>query len=291
MGSTLARRALGRKLNTLREQANFSKTKATRILGISCQTMSRLEDGLSVPSASDLYMNTLCDHYGVNDDTRRTILALATEVRATAKYGGGWWRAHMDHKTGDFDPYASAEEAATRTTVWSTVLVPRIVRTLDYSRAVAWAESPNAPTDDIEERVSKSLEYQRRLDGSDRTFEFLIFEAALREEWGGPAVMAEQRRYLAEASERPNISIRIVPFDARSHLGALVGPFTLLEFPLLPHTKFVEPPLVRIEEHVGTLYLERPEEVSRYQTVLAELRRVAMTKTDSTARLLTTTPD
>lgn len=114
----------------------------------------------------------------------------------------------------------------------------------------------------------------------------MLSEAALREEWGGPSVMAEQRRYLVEIGQRSNISIRVVPHNARSHLGALVGPFSLLEFPLLPNSKWVEPPLVYIEEYAGNLYLERSEEVARYQAARTELRRVALSESDSAARIL-----
>ncbi|MFF0488427.1 helix-turn-helix domain-containing protein [Nocardia sp. NPDC004068] len=112
IGSTLARRALGRQLQELRKRAEVSQFQASRVLGISPQTMGRLEDGVSVRSASDLYMNALCDHYGVTDEKRRAVLALAREVRSTARHGGGWWRADMDCGTDDFDPRTVLEDSA-----------------------------------------------------------------------------------------------------------------------------------------------------------------------------------
>ncbi|MGV9679833.1 helix-turn-helix domain-containing protein [Nocardia sp. NPDC003482] len=285
-GSTLARRALGRQLESLRKRAGISQFQAARVLGISPQTMGRLEDGLSAPSARDLYMNALCDRYGVSDDTRRMILALAHEVRAAVKHGGGWWRPHVDRGTDGSDPYSTVDDAVKRLTAWSVILLPPVVRTPDYCRAVAWTADPNAPTEQVEARIERSLKPLERLNDSNFTAEIFLSEAAIREEWGGPGVMAEQRRHLAELTQRPNVSIRLVPFNTRNHIGALVGPFSLLEFPLLPHSKFVEPPLVYIEEYVGNLYLERSEEVGRYKAALTELRRVSLSESDSAARIL-----
>ncbi|MGV9679612.1 Scr1 family TA system antitoxin-like transcriptional regulator [Nocardia sp. NPDC003482] len=285
-GSTLARRALGRKLNELRAKVEISQARAASFLGISSQTMGRLEEGLSVRSASDLYMNTLCDRYQVSDATRRLILALAHEVRVTAKQGGGWWRPNLDRSSDHFDHLPVLQEAADRLTTWHVILLPEIVRTVEYQRAVEWTRSPNVPTGEIEERIEYWTQRQRRLDDPDFTVEILLSEAAVREELGGAGVMDEQRRYLAEIGERPNISIRVVPFNARNHIGAVVGSFSLMRFPLLSQTKFIEPPVVYIEEYVGELYLERSEEVRGYETVLMELRRVALDENDSRRMLL-----
>ncbi|MFF0491105.1 Scr1 family TA system antitoxin-like transcriptional regulator [Nocardia sp. NPDC004068] len=285
-GSTIARRALGRQLQKLRKKADMSQNRAAKVLGISPQTMARLEDGLSVPSTNDLYMNALCDHYGVSDEKRRAILAMAREARVSAKNGGGWWRPHIDRPANDFEPRAFLDHAARRLTAWHVILLPEIVQTPDYRRAVAWTTWPHLPTDELDNRIERVAERQRRLDDSTFTVEILLSEAAIREEWGGPSVMAEQRRFLVEIGHRPNVSIRVVPFRTRGHLGALVGSFSLLEFPLLPHTRFVERPIVHVEEYTGDLYLERSAEVDRYKAAISELRRVALSESDSSARIL-----
>ncbi|MFF0494173.1 Scr1 family TA system antitoxin-like transcriptional regulator [Nocardia sp. NPDC004068] len=285
-GSTLALRALGRRLYTLRKKADISQGYAASILGISPQTMGRVEEGLSARSASDLYMNTLCDLYNAPQDERRLILALAHEVRVIAKRGGGWWRAHLDQGPVDFDPYTVVEGAANRLTIWAVIVLPAIVRTPDYTRAMTWTLHPNEPTDQNEERIQRALKQQRSLDDPDLTVEIILSEAALREEWGGSAVMAEQRRHLAEIAQRPNVTIRVVPFTTRHHLGPLVGPFSLMEFPPMSKSRMTHPPIVHIEGYAGDLYLERFEEVSHYKAAIPELRRAALTETDSRALLL-----
>lgn len=161
-GSTVPRRVLGRQLQALRKKAGISQLSAAKVLGVSAQTVGRFEDGLS-GHTSDLYMNALCDRYGVSDEIRRTILSLAQDVRATKKKGGGWWRAHLDRPRDGIDPYSWLHDSVTCLTAWSVILLPRLIQTPDYLRAVAWTESPHAPTDEIEARIEAQLEQQQRL--------------------------------------------------------------------------------------------------------------------------------
>ncbi|MFF0492955.1 helix-turn-helix domain-containing protein [Nocardia sp. NPDC004068] len=277
-GSTFAQRTLGQQLRALREKAKVSQAQAGEALGASPQTIGRLEEGFSWRSANDLRMNALCDLYNASDEERKVILALARETRIAARRGGGWWQPHLDRNTTEFDLYAAAEEQAVRLTAWAVIRLPVLVRTPEYCRAVAWTESPNAPAEQIEARVQRELKRQARLQDPAFTAEVFVSEAALREEWGGPAVMADQHDYLAEMNDLPNVSIRLVPFATRTHIGALIGSFSLLEFPTMPNTRMTQPPIVHIEEHVGDLYLERAKEVAPYQSAVAKLRRSASTR-------------
>lgn len=70
-----------------------------------------------------------------------------------------------------------------------------------------------------------------RLGDNDFQMEFLLSEAVLRHQPGGPAVMAAQLRSLAEVGERSNVTIRIVPFGVGSHRGLKIQSFTMLQFP------------------------------------------------------------
>ncbi|MBF6332158.1 helix-turn-helix domain-containing protein [Nocardia transvalensis] len=285
-GSTLARRALGRKLQMMRERAKIKQAGAARIIGVSPQGIGRLEEGQSTRLANDLFMNALCDAYGATQEERRVILALAQEVRDAAKKGGGWWRAYADQITGGFDHFLALEEAAIKLTAWKVMVIPGLLQTPDYRRAIAWTESPNLPTEQIEKRIEWSTRRQKRLEDPSFTANILLSEAALREEVGGPGVMKGQLGFLADVGTLPNVSVRVVPFKARSHLGALVGSFFLMEFPLLQQTKLVQPPIVYVEEYAGDLYLEREEEVQRYQDALRELGRVALGESDSRRMIL-----
>lgn len=102
-------------------------------------------------------------------------------------------------------------------------------------------------------------------------------------------MIAEQLGQLAALAEMPNVSVRVVPFNASSHLGAYVGSFTLLEFPVLL-SGLSAPPIVYVEGWAGDLYLEREAELQKYTRALREIDRVALTEAESVALIKEHTP-
>ncbi|MBF6181123.1 helix-turn-helix domain-containing protein [Nocardia otitidiscaviarum] len=283
-GSTLARRALGRELKRLREAHGMNQSAAGRVIGVSPQTIGRMEDGLPT-KVSDLYMNASCDAYSASAAQRAKLLDLALEVRITRKSGGGWWRAFADEMNAGFDHYLGLEEAAQSVSVWKLAVVPGLLQTPEYRRAIAWHEFPDKPTDQVEKRVELALRRQMRLEDPDFTVEVILSEMVLRDQIGGPAVMADQLRRLLDVGELPNVSVRVVPFNAASHLGSRVGSFVLLEFPKLQTTGLTEPPVVYVEEYAGDLYLEREPEILLYHNAFREIGRVALDQ-DATRQLI-----
>ncbi|WP_269456506.1 helix-turn-helix domain-containing protein [Nocardia terpenica] len=284
-GSTLARRGLGRELKRLRERAKVNLTQASRLIGVSPQTIGRMEDGLPT-KVSDLYINTLCDGYRATKREREVVMDLALEVRTTQQRGGGWWRPYANELKAKFDHYMALEEAAQSFTTWRLNAVPGLVQTLEYRRAITWTESPDMPPEQVDKRVEMFIRRQARLKDPDFRMEVLLSEFALRDQIGGPSVMHEQLHYLLEASELPNVTIRIVPFDASGHLGSIVGSFALLEFPRLPATGLIAPPVVYVEGYAGDLYLELEADVDRYRHALQEIGRVALGEAESRAFIL-----
>ncbi|MBF6174652.1 helix-turn-helix domain-containing protein [Nocardia blacklockiae] len=274
-GSTLARRALGRELRRLRLEKGMYQAEAARLAETSAQSISRFEEGRSTRITS-LQVNALCDAYGATDEERRILLGLVQEIRATREYGGRWWRAYVDAETPEgFDHYLSLEEAASRLTAWKTTIIPGLLQTPEYRRALAWSEVPQLSPEAIEGRLEIAAHRQLRLNDPDFRADILLSEAVLHDQVGGPGVMKHQLHHLAKVAERQNVSLRIVPYASATHLGSLTGSFILLEFPNLPQSKLNEPPIVYVEGYVGDLYLERESEVRRYRAALAEIARVA----------------
>ncbi|WP_433567362.1 helix-turn-helix domain-containing protein [Nocardia sp. CA-151230] len=285
-GSTLARRALGRELRRLRTAKGMQQAEAARAAETSPQSISRTEEGVTTRLTS-FQINALCDAYEASDEERKMLLSLLAEVRASREKGGGWWRAYADAQIpSGFDHYLSLEESAHQLTAWKTAVLPGLLQTADYRRALAWSEIPQLSPEAIESRIELATRRQARLEDPDFTMNVLLSEAVLREQVGGPAVMGDQLKYLAKMSELPNVSVSMVPFSARRKLGVLVGSFSLLEFPVLPQSKLWEPPIVYVEEYAGDLYLERDTEVQRYRDALREIRDVALDEVQSRQRIL-----
>ncbi|MGI5223125.1 helix-turn-helix domain-containing protein [Nocardia sp. CA-290969] len=274
-GSTLPKRALGRELRRLRERSGTSQAAAARAIEVSPQTIGRLEDG-HASRPTTLQINGLCDRYDASDEERRFVLDMVQESRAMKLSGGGWWRAYADEIPRDFNHYLGLEAAARRMTSWQTTLLPGLLQTPEYRRAIIWAAHPDWPTVDVERRLELAGHRREKFQDSAFRLDVLLSEATLRHHVGGAGVMADQLLHLVEASRRPNVSLRVVPFDARSPVGLVVRSFVYLEFPVPTNTRIAEPPVAYVEGYTGDLYLERAAEVSQYTEAIRSIARVAL---------------
>lgn len=274
-GSTLPKRAMGRELRRLRARAGTSQLAAARAIEVSPQTIGRMEDGQATRVTS-LQVNSLCDHYSADDDERRLLLNLVQELRAAQQTRGNWWRSYADGIPADFNHYLGLEEAAVRTTTWQETLLPGLLQTPEYRRAMIWAERPNLPTKDVEKRIHMATRRQQKLEDANFHMTALLSEAVLRHGIGGPSVMRDQLHQLLNLSELPNLSIHVVPFQARGLAGLVARSFVLLEFAVLSNTRLAEPPVVYVEGFTGSLYLERASEIAQYRQAAADIHRVAL---------------
>lgn len=274
-GSTLPKRALGRELRRLRERSGTSQAAAARAIEVSPQTIGRMEDG-HASRPTTLQINGLCDRYGASDDERRFVLDLVQELRAAKLAEGAWWRAYADEIPRDFNHCMGLEAAAREITSWQVTLLPGLLQTPEYRRALIWAAHPDWPTADAERVLA--LAQRRRDKFNDTAFRLnvLISEAALRYQVGGTAVMADQLLHLMSASESSNVSMRVVPFNARSPIGLVVRSFVLFEFPVPSNTQIAEPPVAYVEGYTGDLYLERTGEVTQYREAIRNIKRIAL---------------
>ncbi|WP_280462784.1 helix-turn-helix domain-containing protein [Nocardia carnea] len=274
-GSTLPKRALGRELRRLRERSGTNQAAAARAIEVSPQTIGRLEDG-HASRPTTLQINGLCDRYGASDEERRFVLDLVQELRAMKLSGGGWWRAYDDEIPRDFNHYLGLEAAACHMTSWQITLLPGLLQTPEYRRAIIWAAHPEWPTADVERRLELASHRREKFQDSTFRLDVLLSEAVLHHHVGGSGVMADQLLHLVEASMWPNVSLRVVPYDARSAIGLVVRSFVFLEFPVPSNTRIAEPPVAYVEGYTGDLYLERAGEVSQYTEAIRRIANVAL---------------
>ncbi|MGW6336088.1 helix-turn-helix domain-containing protein [Nocardia rhamnosiphila] len=277
-GSTLPRRALGRQLRQLRERNGLTATAASRIAETSPQTYGRLEDG-RITKVTDMLLNALANAYGATDSERRLLLSLAQEIRTSSASGGGWWRAYADALATDFDHYLSLEDAANCVTSWQTTLVPGLLQTREYRRAITWATSPDTSSEEVERMLDMAAKRQYLLEEERFRFEALLAEGVLHYQVGNPEIMVAQVQHLLDRSEQ--VDIRIVPFRAKNPSGLIAAPFVLFSFPPLLTSKLQEPPVAYVEGLAGDLYLEREAEVSRYSHEADKIRHVALPRSAS----------
>ncbi|MQA08463.1 MAG: helix-turn-helix domain-containing protein [Pseudonocardiaceae bacterium] len=147
-------------------------------------------------------------------------------------------------------------------------MVPGLLQTGDYARALI-SGIGDVPEDEIDDRVAARLARQSLLSRQPAVrFVFFLHEFVLRLPVGTTEIMSEQLHHLLRLSVRTNISLRVVPISLGAHAG-IAGPFMLLE---LIDFK----PVVYLESQTASLFLEEPEEIAAYRSILGSLADTAL---------------
>lgn len=202
-----------------RIHAGRTQAEVAAALDWSLSKLVRIESGAVRVSTTDL--RALLSYYGIDDADRvDQLLAEARGARRPA-----WWAEYETLFGPQFTAYLGFESSATQVRQFQASLVPGLLQTERYSRAVLSAVQEPAS---IERLVEGRQKRQRLLEhGEPPEVSFVLDEAAIRRRIGGPVVMLEQLRHLQAVSRRPNVSLRLLTFDAGEHPG-LAGSFVLL---------------------------------------------------------------
>lgn len=272
MGSTKERnstrnprtRALATLLREARETSGLSVRGLARKLGVAHTTVSRWETGFNVPNMADVA--TTLAHLGVSGVERTKILAVAEDAARP-----DWLATGMPKAVGGA-AITDMERTATAMTEWSPLLVPGLLQTADYARAILAGSTRPGP--DVETRVLIRLGRRDALTRSrPMQLSALVGESALHGGIGGPAVMLDQLRHLLAMSELAAITLRLVPLSGEWHPG-LMGPFILYGFA-------GDPPIVYLEHYRADAFLYHPGDVAGYQEAAETLGRLALSPDES----------
>lgn len=265
-GSMVRRILLGSQLRRLREARGVTREAAGYSIRASESKISRMELGRVSFKARDV--EDLLTLYGVTDDAEREpLLGLARDSSIA-----GWWHNYSDVLPGWFQTYVGLEGAASHISTYEVQFVHGLLQTDDYAHAVVTAGHQAAiPEDEVERRVALRLERQKLLLGENAPDVLCVLdEAALRRPFGSETLMDGQLKHLAEMSERPNVTVQVVPFESGGH-AAESGAFTLLRFPESDLND-----VVYLEQLTSALYLDKRDEVGQYDQVLERLVDIAL---------------
>jgi len=266
---TVRRRELGTLLKQLRIQRGWTAEQVGEWLRFSPSKMSRLETGHRGANARDV--NALCDLYGVDDEQRRRLLELASEGKQRA-----WWQPlGLPYST-----YVGLESEAVSISDFGLGFIPGLLQTADYARAIVRVVSPEMVPEVVEQRVQGRMARQQLLDRENAPqFEAVVDESVLHRAVGSGAVMRVQLERLLELSERPNVTLRVIPYEA----GAL--PAGNNKFIILRFASAEVKDVVFIEGLTRELYLDDPDEVETYNTTFRTLVQLAAS-TDETRAII-----
>ena len=163
------------------------------------------------------------------------------------------------------------EHEAVTISSFQNQVVPGLLQTERYARAVFRSSVPVLDEDEIEAQVAARRERQKLLQRKvPPVASFVIAEAVVRDRLGGPEVHPE---HLRECADVPGLSLQIMPLGRESH-AALDGPFLLLETPDYEHLGYME-------TQRGSMLISEPGEVSILAQKYAMLRSQALNPEDS----------
>ena len=263
---------LGAQLRRLREAKRITLEEAGNVIRASHSKVSRLESGRVAFKDRDIV--DLFIYYGVTDQAQIQTLR---EVAARAN-SRGWWHDYSDVLPAWFEEYISLEAAAVQIRGYEVQFVPGLLQTEEYARAVTLLAYSNPK--EIGRRVSLRMARQARLSGPEPvSLGVVLDEAALSRPIGGSSVMRAQLGHLIEMSQRPNVTIQVLPFKVGGHAAA-GGPFSVLHFAESDLSD-----IVYLEQLSTAQYLEKPDMVAKYLAVMERLRLEAATPADSVKRL------
>lgn len=222
-GPTVRRRQLGRALRLLREQAGLRTEDAARELDCVRSKISHMEGARNPISKPDL--EALLRLYHADEETA----AALEEMRREGKQRGWWSTYRLPPWLGDL---VGLEADAVTERVVELELIPALLQTEEYARAVHVAGPRMAPSAELERRVAARMQRQKRLtEPNPLTLSAIISEAALRRVLAQPDLAAGQLQRLVSDAQLPNVSLLVLPFSAGVH-GSMSGSFALLEFGL-----------------------------------------------------------
>ncbi|MEU0070553.1 helix-turn-helix transcriptional regulator [Streptomyces sp. NPDC006332] len=153
-----------------------------------------------------------------------------------------------------FAEAAEAEAIATAIRQYAPMLIPGLVQTPAYARAVNRAYDPTATEETIEEWVDGRMKRTRLLNDPTKPLLWTVLdEAALRRETGGRAVMAEALRHIAGLVRRSRVIMQVLPFSAGAHTS-MQGALKLMDFDDAPTLVYFEGVRIgRLEDDPATV--------------------------------------
>jgi transcriptional regulator with XRE-family HTH domain len=265
---TIQRRRLGIALRKARETAGKTREEASAEIDAAPSKISRIEQGQSGLRLTDLHI--LMNLYGVGGPEADTMRELARAGRQR-----GRWSTYRQTLPTWFRQYADLESDASEIRWYQVEIVPGILQTESYVRAIMSSGMKRTP-EEVDRHVQVRLGRRSALDQPNGPeLSFILSESALRRRVGPAAIMREQLEFLIDVSKRPAVTLQVYPFSAETYASAS---FT---FVVLRFDDDVTSDVVFAEDFRDAVYLDDSEDVRAYSRLWDELRASALGAVES----------
>lgn len=266
---TLRRKRLAARLTQLREATGKSAAAVAAEFDWTASKMTWIEKNRGKrPSVTDVRL--LCGTYGADETTTEYLVQLARDGRKK-----GWWDPYI--LSNPYENLVGLEAEAETVLNFELGMVPGLLQTEDYARAMIQAGPAEIGINEVEARVEVRLTRQKGLyQDPPLRLVAIMDEAALHRRVGGLKVMREQMQHLLDLVEdRPRVTMQVIPFDRGAH-PSMTGGFVILQFP-----EPDDPDAVYVENAAGGLWLEKSTEVADHHIGFQHLLGLAVSARDT----------
>ncbi|MGW0824840.1 helix-turn-helix domain-containing protein [Streptomyces sp. NPDC002845] len=254
---------LGTELRKMRERAGLTSTQAAQLLGIKQNQVSNIEAGRHGVSPERL--RVIAAHYDCSD--RDLVEALTT---MTPDRKRGWWEEYRELLPNSLLDLAEVEHHSTGLRAGTTAHIPGLLQIHDHAREVFRQVVPELSPPDIEHRLSFRIKRQAILFRDSPTrYRAVIHEAALRMQFGGPAVTKRQLQHILDMGERPHITVQVIPFTAGGYPGS--GQSTLYATGPVPRLD-----TVHLDQSHGSALIYAEAQLDKYRVLLERMETTAL---------------
>jgi len=266
------RRRLGIELRQLREDAQYTIEQVAARLEVSDSKISRIETGQVGATPRDV--RDMAALYGVTGQRMENLMQLARETREREK---PWWDEYKGDLLFDFAAY---EAEASNILIFSSMVLPGLLQTADYARAIIREIRFDLAPEQIERRVEFRMKRQALLTAPNPPILWAVIdEAVLRRMIGGPRTMREQFEKLVEIARLPHVTVQLLPFSVGAHAG-LDGPFFIIHY-----DEPTDRDLVYFEHTGREHFLDDSSAITLYSSLFDHIRAAAL-KPDDSIKLL-----
>ncbi|MFE7562286.1 helix-turn-helix domain-containing protein [Kitasatospora sp. NPDC057500] len=264
---TIRQRRLGTELRRMREQAGLGGSQLGRAVGMSPAQVTQMESGRIGISVERLHtIASAC-----NCANRPLVDALAGII---GERGRDWWESYREVLTTDFLEVAEVEAHAQEIAICTTTYIPGLLQTGTYASAVFTRIYPPLSRTEIDIRTAFRVQRQQIVRSGRTPLRTYVHEAALRMQFGGPRVLAQQLEALIEDSTQPGISVRAVPFA----LDTFPGSGENLTFAKGP---VPELDTVQMDVSQGTIFFDSPADLAKQRAIFDRLDSTALSEDGS----------
>lgn len=270
---TVQRRRLRAELRKARDAAGRKQAEVVAAMEWSPSKLMRIESGQVSVSTNDL--RALLAYYGVKDKVHvNRLVDLARSTR-----GASFYDQYSDVLNKGFKEYLSYEASASVVRQYDPVLVPGLLQTEEYGRAILEQAVGWGP--EVVDKAWTVRQHRQELhDRSDPPdMLFVLDEAAIRRNVGKGHTMVHQLERLREHAEQPHVSVQVLPFSRGAHPG-MMGSFIMLEFadPTLDD-------MVHLESANEVTIRDDAEFISRYLDKFHRIEEIALSPEESAVLL------